>query len=341
MDPASFYQQHRQPLPAWAKEQIRLDLSHFNQELSNQALDHLFAQEKEHHALIRVKVFRGQITIEKSQVSSEHLIPVEILSHFFALHELIPLPDIDFIFSEGDTLPLLPEEIKWPIFVLAKQQEGKGILFPDWYSLKGFEPAKSEILEGSQLYPWHLKAPILFFRGADSGVLDLFKWKDYPRAKLVALSLLFPHIIDARFAISLHHQSMLEMATREGYLGNYISLRDHPYYKYLMDIDGNCAATPRFPLLMCSNSVIFKNMTHSVLWFYRAVEPYTHFIPVAEDLSNLLDQLDWAKKNDQACIKISKNANRLAQQIFRQEMAYTYLHKLLQAYSIKQRLVYD
>lgn len=33
-----------------------------------------------------------------------------------------------------------------------------------------------------------------------------------------------------------------------------------------------------------------------------------HFIPIKRDLSNLIDQLDWARKNDESARKISRQA---------------------------------
>jgi len=338
LDKSSFYELHRQPIYQWIGEQIQNDLTPFDKEFRRTSLDEIFATQGESLCLTRVQISQGQITIQKSECAQRHIIPNEIIPHLFALNELIPLPDIDFLFTSFD---YLSREMSWPIFVLSKQKEAKGILFPDWFALNDFEPDKSQILIGNKTYPWEVKKNCLFFRGMDSGVFDLTKWWEYPRAKLIALSLQYPSLIDARFSFTLHNRIMLDAAISKGFMGNWVYMNDHPSSKYLMDIDGNCAATPRFPLYLFSNSVILKNMTNSVLWFYKSIKPHTHFIPVEEDLSDLFVQLEWAKNNDDKCREISKNATELAEKNLTQEVAYLYLYHLLKEYSIKQRSQYN
>ncbi|MBS0648190.1 MAG: hypothetical protein JSS10_03075 [Verrucomicrobia bacterium] len=331
-----FYEKLQQSTPKWMVEQIQHDLAPFQKELSQKFLDEIFAQKG--LILVRVKVANGKLTIQKSVDADKHSVPDEIIPHIEGLHHIMSLPDIDFIFTGHDTLSC---DLSWPIFVITKCNSSKGlILFPDWYALRGFEPFKSFVLKGNSLYPWETKKNILFFRGADSGV-NPDDWKNSPRPRFVALSLQYPNLIDAKFALDLHHKHMFEIAKREGFIGDYVSMEEHPKYKYLMDIDGNCAATPRFPLLLYSNSVILKNMTNSMLWFYPAIKPYIHFIPVAEDLSDVLVQLNWAKNHDVECRIISENASQVASEVLSQEAVYLYFYRLLEEYSKRQREQYN
>lgn len=333
-------------------EQIEYDLAPFKKEFSQNYLDDLFAEEGEFLYLVRIRVSHGKLTTQASQRAlSLNWVTELIIPHIKELHHYKPLPDIDFIFSGRDSIndgsscqnynyPL------WPIFIMSKCKQDKGlILFPDWFALKGFEPEKSEVLKGNKLYPWNSKQKILFFRGADSGAWDHAMWKSSPRPKLIYLSLQYPHLIDAKFSRLLAYpgdnfKMKQKRARKEGLMGNYVSMREHPRYRYLMDIDGHCAATPRFPLSLHSNSVILKNMTNSVLWFYPTIKPYVHFIPVAEDLSNLLTQLEWAKNHDEECQQISHNARQLAAEVLTQESAYFYLYLVLEAYSKRQQEYY-
>lgn len=334
-----FYQKMDEPTPQWMIEQIQNDLDPFQEELSQKFLDSLFSIEDQR--FVRVRVENGNLTIEKSADADRNTItvPDEIIPHIQGLHCLKPLPDVDFIFTAHDGLPC---HLKWPVFTISKCKQSRGlILFPDWYSLRGLEPEKSLVLEGNQLYPWETKKPILFFRGGDSGIIDSNHWKDSPRPRLVALSLKNPSLIDARFALGLHHKQVEPMARAEGYIGDYVLMRDHPAYKYLMDIDGNCAPAPRCQLLLHSNSVVFKSVTDSMLWFYRVLKRYKHFIPIKEDLSDLFSQLKWAKNNDGECQKISKQAQQLAADYLTQEMTYLYLYRLIEAYANKQKDFYN
>ena len=89
-----------------------------------------------------------------------------------------------------------------------------------------------------------------------------------------------------------------------------IALKDVLLYRYLMDIDGHTTATPRNALWLHSNSVTFKQVTENVQWYYRALTPYEHFIPVAENLSDIFSRIAWAKDNDEKCKKMVHPGNR-------------------------------
>jgi hypothetical protein len=217
------------------------------------------------------------------------------------------------------------------------------ILIPDWYAFCGYEKEKELIHQGNKECPWVTKLQILFFRGADSGAWDRANWRASPRFKLVTLSQQNPQLIDARLSHLLPYEDTDEIRNlihNEGFVGEYIPLNKHAKYRYLMDVDGHCAATPRLPALLSSNSVVFKHMTRSQLWFYGKIKPYIHFIPIHEDLSNLLQQLAWAQSHDEECRQISLNAQRFAKETLTPEVAYLYLYRLIQEYSKKQKMNY-
>lgn len=372
VNPALLQQKLREPTPQWMIEQIENDLAPFKKELSRKFLDGLFtlageelfldeviARRKqlslfEQLFLVRVHIKQGVLTIQASNTSKQlawvHDIIIPCIKE---LHHIASLPDIDFVFTGRDYitlyewLPCLPPDTPLlPIFVMSKCAHDKGlILFPDWFALKdGYEPAKSQIIQGNAHSPWKSKKDILLFRGADSGAWDRLNWRKYPRPKLVALSLKYPHLIDAKFSTLLDYDSTSEIREtikNEGMMGNFVPMVDHPRYKYVMDVDGHCAAAPRLPLLLYSNSVLFKNMTSSRLWFYPQMKPYVHFVPVKEDLSDLITQLNWARSHDEECKKISQNARELAAEVLSHEAVYLYLYRLLYEYSKKQQEQYN
>ena len=356
VNPALFQQKLSAPTPQWMIEQIENDLAPFKKELSQKFLDELFTTRSEPFHLVRVQVARGKLTIQASNASKQlDWVQKIIIPRIQELHCLAPLPDIDFIFTGRDLitvhegLPCLPPDTPLlPIFIMSKCAHDKGlILFPDWFALDdGYEPAKSQILQGNKKCSWESKLPLLLFRGADSGVWDRLNWRSFPRPKLVALSLKYPHLIDAKFSTLLDYPDDLtpeirETIKNEGMMGNFVPMVDHPRYKYVMDVDGHCAAAPRLPLLLHSNSVLFKNMTSSRLWFYPQMKPYVHFVPVKEDLSDLIALLKWARFHDEECKKISQNARELAAEVLSHEAVYLYLYRILCEYSKKQQEQYN
>ncbi|KAJ3524555.1 hypothetical protein NMY22_g10948 [Coprinellus aureogranulatus] len=60
-------------------------------------------------------------------------------------------------------------------------------------------------------------------------------------------------------------------------------------YKYVMDVDGN-GWSSRFKRLITSNAVIFKTTIYPE-WYTDRVAPWLHYVPIQNDLSDLLDTL--------------------------------------------------
>lgn len=329
-----------EPTPAWMREQIHHDLQPFTVQLSRQNLDRLFADEK--LACIRVRVVGGVMTIEKKGNTEKHSARNNYDPHFFKLHELVPLPNLDLLVTLHDHLGSQPD---LPIFVLAKSTQVRGcILIPDWFALAGYEPDKTLVIRGNDKYPWEKKTNLLFFRGGDSGVdstVNFAAWKKSVRPQLVALSNQYPQLIDAKFAKTLHHKQFLEQAKQEGFIGKFVPMDEYVKYKYLIDVDGNCASAPRLGLILHSNCVLLKTVTHSVQWFYRALHAWEHYIPLKPDLSDLLSQLEWAKKHPKEAKQISKNGRSLAKHVLSQKSVYTYVYKLLVEYAKKQQIYYS
>ncbi len=100
----------------------------------------------------------------------------------------------------------------------------------------------------------------------------------------------------------------------------YVSLIDHTNYKYLIDIQGH-GWSARTKFLMFSGRPLFLAERKWHEYWYRDIRPYTHYIPVKEDLSDLTEQLDWAQKNELKAAEIAKNAQRFAQEHLTREAA--------------------
>ncbi|MBX9924456.1 MAG: hypothetical protein K2Y01_10130 [Rhabdochlamydiaceae bacterium] len=342
LDSSIFYEKLKNPIPKWMKEQIDEDLKPFTTELSKKNLDQIF--EADRFCTFRIRVVNGEMTVQKGNCCMIHGAANSIIPHFQGLHHIAPLPDLDILISAGDGIGCHPNGPAFPIFTISKCKEDKGvILIPDWFALHGYEPEKSMVLSGNNKYPWKYKKNILFFRGGDSGIQDSSSfntWKQSPRPQLVALSLKYPQLIDAKFALGLHCRHLFEQAKAEGFIGDYVSMQEYIQYKYLIDLDGNCASAPRLGLILHSNCVVLKAITNSVQWFYKALKPNVHFIPIKEDLSDLFTKMSWAQEHPQECFQISRNARDLADNVLSREAIYEYLYRLLNEYSKKQQEQY-
>ena len=61
---------------------------------------------------------------------------------------------------------------------------------------------------------------------------------------------------------------------------------------------------------------------------------FQHFIPIEEDLSDLREKIEWARKNDEKARQIALNANALAAQWMNPEFMYCYYAKTIELYRL-------
>jgi hypothetical protein len=337
------------------REQIERNLQPFKEELSRQHLDKFFEEYACGMGLVRIRVVQGQMFVEGSDRNVKDWYAQKFLGPLKKMHEMSPLPDVDFIFTHfdvpyyyyqrliGKTLP----EFKYALFCRAKNRfDDKIILMPDMYALNEYGSDKPQILSGREKMRnlWESKRQIVFFRGADNGVFDRINWRSCARPTLVTLSLKYPDLIDARFTYLFGWQdkdsSIQDLMAKEGMLGEHVPLEEFSLYRYLIDVDGHTANTPRTALFLYSGSVLFKQTTDNILWFYSQLKPYVHYIPIVEDLSDIFTQIKWAKDHDEECKEMVGRAYDLAEELLKPECVYLYFYRLLESYSEKQRNYY-
>ena len=67
-------------------------------------------------------------------------------------------------------------------------------------------------------------------------------------------------------------------------------------------------------------------------WFYDRIKPWVHYIPVALDLSDLEERVQWALQNDEEAQAIVRRANRVMSEEIRQEDLDCYWFRFLLEY---------
>ncbi len=87
--------------------------------------------------------------------------------------------------------------------------------------------------------------------------------------------------------------------------------------KYLLSLEGNDVASG-LKWMLYSASVVMMHHTRFETWGMESLlRPYVHYIPVYRNLSNLSEQLAWAKLNDDASENISKTATNFMKKFWR------------------------
>ncbi len=87
----------------------------------------------------------------------------------------------------------------------------------------------------------------------------------------------------------------------------YVSMLDFCKYKYLLDIRGY-GWSGRLKFLLYTQRPIFYVERDLLSFSSEGLEPFVHYIPVKEDLSDLEEKYQWAQSHPKECQKIAQNA---------------------------------
>lgn len=200
---------------------------------------------------------------------------------------------------------------------------------------------------------WKDKLPICFFRGKASGLgtlvsdnlrlaLAQFGKADKTDKEDFDIKITDWDVADKKVShLPLTHIQFGSETMRE-LEGEYVPIKSQHKYKYLLYIPGYVAST-RYSYLMKMNVVIFKisdtlNMSDASnnwkcdgpdLWFFPALTPWVDHIPVKSDLSDLIEQVQWAKNHDEECQKIAQNAYQLWLQLLSENRILDYWQYML------------
>lgn len=111
-------------------------------------------------------------------------------------------------------------------------------------------------------------------------------------------------------------------------LVEFLTLPQQSQYKYIVHIDGHVSAF-RLSAMLALNCVPLIVHSKWKLWYSHLLIPYEHFIPIKEDLSNLYEQIQWCKDNDDACEMIAHNAREFAENYLEKDGMFDYTQKML------------
>ena len=207
----------------------------------------------------------------------------------------------------------------------APLQEGvlRGPLIPDPYCLmsQGYG-ALRQAFSQRPLPPWHERLPIVFWRGSSTGSKGITPatLPANPRYRLCRQSLRWPALVDARFtglvqcadpASALQVRQQLE---QEGLWSGRVEPPVAALHRWLIEIDGNVNSWGLLWKLL-SGSCVLRVASSRRQWYHHRLRPWVHVVPVAADLADLPERLDWCQSNPQACARIAAAGASLAQQV--------------------------
>ena len=188
---------------------------------------------------------------------------------------------------------------------------------------------------------WSDKKPTAVFRGGSTGCgIDV---ETNPRLKVSYLSTITKPdkdgipLLDAgitnwnlrpRKVYNSRYLQTIEKNKLSFGLVDSLSPEKQSEYKYLINIDGHVSAF-RLSLELNMGSVVLIVDSNWKMWFKNFLIPYVHYVPIKEDLSDLISQIKWCKKNDIKCEEIANNAKLFYQKYLSKDGILDYLQLLL------------
>ena len=111
-------------------------------------------------------------------------------------------------------------------------------------------------------------------------------------------------------------------------------------FKYVVNVEGNCAAL-RLRRLLASPSAVMFVQSDEIEWYYPLLKPYVHYIPVrfwasggAEGfLVDLAKKVRWAEAHPERVAAIVREANEFARFYLSRQGAECFAMQMLDAYA--------
>ncbi|CAH1778700.1 unnamed protein product [Owenia fusiformis] len=275
-----------------------------------------------HYAIINNKVYR--------KTYGEH-VGFKMFSDatLLSLVRKVEIPDIELFVNLGDWPLEKRSEANnpLPIFSWCGSEGSKDIIMPTYdvteSTLETMGRVTLDLLsvQANTGPDWANKTEIAFWRGRDSRK---------ERLELVRMSHKYPDLIDARLTNMFFFKHEEDL----GELQKHISFFDFFKRKYQINIDGTVAAY-RMPYLLAGNSVVLKQDSEYYEHFYKALKPYVHYIPIKADLSDLVEQIQWAKDHDEEAQQIGKNGQEFVRKNLMSNNVFCYYAALFKEYAKK------
>lgn len=315
------------PRYRWMHKQIAGDLGAFSC-FSSACLDeemHRFGSRE--NIVVRIKVKQGRVYVHKP---STHLMKTRRTMHRSVLWILNIvkdlsraglMPDVDFLVCTQDFLHATGfHDHAAPIMVYSKNVanpiERDAVMIPDFESLDFvIHEAAAVIDKHNNVGDFPNKRPLILFRG---GGLDASGFRKKVSAYAVGKT-----FIDA--AIIEPHTRHLSM-NKDQQLA----------YKYNLSIDGATATWSRMIWMLATNTLLLKHDSPRMQWYYEAIRPYVHYVPVADEVEKLPELYHWLEANQDKAMNMVAKGMQFARESLNAEAFYGYYALLFQAYAQRQ-----
>jgi len=197
------------------------------------------------------------------------------------------------------------------------------IALPDRYFIlrDGFS-AERRLADTNEV-PWHERRSTLVWRGGVNGDgIHPQKAEDADNPRVIQRLRLCMRLrtvadVDARISAPMGPHMPLNLLEPLGIVG---SPRAEPEWlgdKFAIDIDGWTNTWSNLILRMHFGCCVLKVASADGYrqWWYEDLSPWEHFVPVAADLSDLEERIDWLRTNDAEAQAIARRGQALVRRM--------------------------
>ncbi len=187
-----------------------------------------------------------------------------------------------------------------------------GCLIPDpeFFESRGYEATRQQFRE--DFIPWEQRLTQVFWRGSSTGhrlfdppgedAADDFAWLQRLALCARARSAARPDMFDVGLTriVQIEEPHLVARIERAGFLRPYVPRVEFMRHKGVIVADGNCNAWDAAfcGLLTGSCVLLVGSPLRYRQWYYDALTPWEHYVPVAADLSDLEEAAAWVLAHD-------------------------------------------
>lgn len=190
-------------------------------------------------------------------------------------------------------------------------------LIPDFYYIhsRGYRD-----LHAHETPLWRERSPVIGWRGSVTGPGPYTAADEIPRVRL-ALACRDLALTDVKiFGVHSTMESVFPpdrisaFMAEQGLEGERWWLTHYGTLRHVIDIDGHANAWGLLEKLALGCCVLKVGSPYEQ-WYYGRMRAWEHYVPVAPDLSDLRERIDWCHAHESACEWIASNGAALARSL--------------------------
>ncbi len=188
---------------------------------------------------------------------------------------------------------------------------------PQFQSTHGYSATRSYY--ESHDVPWSDRVPLAFWRGATTGRYPAPGKRDcflLPRVRLCSLTQSRPDLFDVGLnqIVQISNPEDIRSIEESGLMRPTVPDTTFNQYRYQIDIDGNSNSWAGLFTKLLTGSPVLKVASPLGFrqWYYDLLEPWVNFVPVASDMSDLIEKTEWLRDNAEEARRIGERGRETA-----------------------------